>query len=90
MKRVFLLSAIALAACGGTENTDTVEVKAEPAAVAAEVTLALTIADGIQASPAMADSILQANSLTRAGFDSLLYKIAADSTLSAQYAAGRK
>lgn len=38
----------------------------------------------------MADSILQANSLTRAGFDSLLYKIAADSTLSAQYSAGRE
>lgn len=67
------------------------EMKAEATSpVSAEVTLALTIANGIEAAPAMADSILQANSLTRAGFDSLLYRISADSTLSAQYAAGRK
>lgn len=42
-----LIGLLALAACGGTENTDTVEVKAEPAAVAAEVALALTIAEDI-------------------------------------------
>lgn len=91
MKRALILSGIALAACGGSENTETVEVKAEATSpVSAEVTLALTIANGIEAAPAVADSILQANNLTRAGFDSLLQKIAADSTLSAQYAAGRK
>lgn len=88
MKRLIILSAVALAACGGSESSDTVEIAAAP--VSPDVTLALTVADGIQAAPAMADSILQANGLTRAGFDSLLYKIAADSTLSAQYAAGRR
>lgn len=91
MKQILMLSAITLAACGGSENTETIELKAEEMpAVAAEVRLALAVANGIEASPSMADSILQANSLTRAGFDSLLYKISADSALSAQYAAGRK
>lgn len=90
MKRALILSGIALAACG-SENTETMEMKAEATSpVSAEVTQALTIANGIEAAPAMVDSILQANNLTRAGFDSLLFKIAADSTLSAQYAAGRK
>lgn len=88
MKRLIILSAVALAACGGSESSDTVEMAAAP--VSPDVSLALTVADGIQAAPAMADSILQANGLTRAGFDSLLYKIAADSTLSAQYASGRR
>lgn len=88
MKRLIIMSAIALAACGGTESSETVEVAAAP--VSPDVTLALTVAEGIQTAPAMADSILQANGLTRAGFDSLLYKIAADSTLSAQYAAGQR
>lgn len=88
MKRLIIMSAIALAACGGTESSETVEVAAAP--VSPDVTLALTVAEGIQSAPAMADSILQANGLTRAGFDSLLYKIAADSTLSAQYAAGQR
>ena len=55
-----------------------------------DVSLALTVAEGIQAAPASADSVLSANGLTRPGFDSLLYKIAADSTLSAQYAAGKR
>ncbi|HRN53227.1 MAG TPA: hypothetical protein PK788_06990 [Gemmatimonadaceae bacterium] len=87
MKRFIILSALALAACGGS-SSETVEVASAP--VSPDVTLALTVAEGIQAAPAMADSILQANGLTRAGFDSLLYKIAADSALSAQYGAGRR
>ena len=60
------------------------------AAVAPEVTLALNVAAGIEAAPAATDSVLRANNLTAAGFDSLLYKIAEDSTLSAQYAANRR
>lgn len=59
----------------------------ETPVVSAEVVLALSVADGIRSAPGMADSILQANGITRAGFDSLLYRISADS---AQYAAGRK
>lgn len=90
MKRLLMLCAVALAACGGSGASEQSETTAAAPAVSTDVTLALTVADGIQAAPAMADSILQANGLTRAGFDSLLYKIAADSTLSAQYAAGRR
>ena len=89
MKRLIVLTALALAACGGEPKTEEQPVAVTPA-VSPDVTLALGVAAGIQAAPAMADSVLQANGLTRAGFDSLLYKIAADSTLSAQYAAGRR
>lgn len=86
MNRLIVLSALALAACAGEPKSENVEPSAP--AVSADVTLALTVATGIQAAPAAADSVLRANNLTRAGFDSLLFKIAADSTLSAQYAAG--
>lgn len=87
MKRLIILSAVALAACGEKPEAQP-EMPAAPT-MSAEVTLALTVSEGIQAAPAMADSILQANGLTRAGFDSLLFKISTDSTLSAQYNAGR-
>jgi hypothetical protein len=88
VKKILILSAMALVACGGEPQEETVEVQVP--AVSAEVTLALTVATGIQGAPAAADSILAANNLTRAGFDSLLFKIAADSALSAQYAAGMR
>ncbi len=89
MKRLMLLSAIALAACGSEPKADAPPVATAPA-VSPDVTLVLGVAAGIQAAPTMADSVLQAHGLTRAGFDSLLYTIAADSVLSAQYSAGRR
>jgi len=46
---------------------------------------AIAVARAIQAAPAAADSILGAHGLTRAGLDSLLYAIAADSTLARAY-----
>lgn len=85
MKRLLVLSALALAACG----TKTEAPATEAPAVSAEVTMALAVAAGIDAAPAAADSVLTANGLTRTGFDSLLYRIASDSTLSKQYNAGR-
>ncbi len=89
MTRRIILSTLALAACGGEPRQEQPPPSAA-AQVAPEVTLAQTVAEGIQAAPSRADSVLQAHSITRAGFDSLLYKIAADSALSAQYAAGRR
>lgn len=50
------------------------------------VDLAVVTAQAIEATPAAADSILGAHGLTRAGFDSLLYDIAADPTLARTYA----
>lgn len=46
---------------------------------------AVSVARAIQAAPAAADSILAAHGLTRAGLDSLLYAIAADSALARAY-----
>jgi hypothetical protein len=46
---------------------------------------AVAVARAIQATPAAADSILAAHGLTRAGFDSLMYDIAADSSLARAY-----
>lgn len=88
MKKLLIASLFALAACG-EKAPEVAETPAAPA-VSADVTLALTVANGLDGAPAAADSVLQANGLTRAGFDSLLYRIAEDSTLSKQYAAGRR
>ena len=50
---------------------------------------AATIANAIAAKPAAADSILTANGHTRESFQRLMYDIAADSALSAVYAAAK-
>jgi hypothetical protein len=50
--------------------------------------MAIAISNAISANPASADSALQANTLTREGLDSLLFRIAADSAMSARYTAG--
>lgn len=47
---------------------------------------AVAVARAIQVAPAAADSILAAHGLTRAGFDALMYDIAADSALAQTYA----
>jgi hypothetical protein len=47
------------------------------------------VADAIEARPSAVDSILQAHNLTRAVFDSLLYDVAADPTLTAAYEGAR-
>ncbi len=46
---------------------------------------AVAAANAIQANPAAADSILAAHGLTRAGFDSLMYDVAADPALARAY-----
>ncbi len=86
MRRTALVAlTLALTACSkaADEAPAVTEIQMAP-----EVTQALGVAGALQANPAMADSILSANGLTRAGFDSLLYRIATDSVLSAQYAKG--
>ena len=47
------------------------------------------MANAIEATPAAADSILKANNMRRAAFDSLLYVIAGDAMLTDQYEALR-
>jgi hypothetical protein len=50
---------------------------------------AAAVADAIAAAPAKGDSILAAAGYTADGFERLMYEIAADSTMSAAYAAAR-
>jgi len=76
------LAILAIAACGGSDSAAT------PAAD--DVSTALAVARGIDANPAAADSVLGAYGLTRDLLDSLMYRIAADSAMSARYTAGRK
>ncbi len=61
---------------------------ARPAAdLPPDVQRAVTVARAIEANPAALDSILSAHGLTRAGLDSLMYAIAADSAKAAAYSA---
>lgn len=76
------------AACGRAADSEP-PVMDEPA-VPADVALAVRVANGLTAHPTAADSVLRANGLTRTGLDSLLYRIAADSAMAAQYEAGRR
>lgn len=92
MTRLFTIVALActMAACGGGDApADAATDSAPVAAVHPDVAKALDVARGLVAHPTKTDSILQANGLTAATLDSLLYRIAADSALSAQYEAGR-
>jgi hypothetical protein len=92
MMRTLMIAAIGctLAACAreGSQPADTTTQAAAPAtpATPTEVEHAVAVKRGIDAAPEKADSILSAHGLTAAGFDSLMYRIAADSSLRAAYA----
>jgi len=58
-----------------------------PASLPSDVALAVTVARAVEANPAATDSILAAQGLTRAGLDSLMFAIAADSAKAAAYTA---
>ncbi|MEJ2679163.1 MAG: hypothetical protein P8174_08830 [Gemmatimonadota bacterium] len=79
----------AFAACGQNESAKTSSAPAEAPAAPAWVTDLAATANAVEAQPAAADSILQARGMTRAKFDSLIYAVAADSTLSAEYQKAR-
>lgn len=94
MRSFLMIALLATVACGGMKEeapaaaADTAT--AEAAALPSDVALAIKVAKAIAANPAASDSILTANDLTPAGFDSLLYNIAADSTKSRLYNAARQ
>lgn len=96
MKRLaMILSIVAVVACTRDQAGSTADTSAQAAAPAApsipaDVQTALDVKRGIDAAPNRADSVLTAHGLTPAGFDSLMYRIAADSALRASFAsAGR-
>jgi ABC-type uncharacterized transport system auxiliary subunit len=55
-----------------------------------DVSTAVAVYRGVNASPDKTDSVLKAHGLTEAGYDSLMYRIASDSTMRAKYADARK
>ena len=83
---------LATAACAsGEKKSDTTAVAAAAAAPANDrARTAASVANAIEANPAKADSILKAAGYTRDSFQQAMYEIAADSTMSADYAAAKK
>lgn len=86
---VILLSGLVLA-CGQGDAPETAADDAVPEAVPATpewVTELAEVASAIRARPDAVDSVLAAHDLTRAAFDSLIYRVAADHDLAAAYGA---
>lgn len=90
-----LLSLLTAApACGGADSgakkTDKTGDKAAPAApLDPKVAKAVEIADAIAKSPDDADAILEKNGLDREKLDAMMFEIAKDPALAAQYQAAR-
>jgi hypothetical protein len=79
-------------ACGGAADqpAETGSSVDSAAAVPAWVGEVAGMANAIEARPAAADSIIAAHDMTRVAFDSLLYEVAADPTLTAAYREARQ
>lgn len=88
MRTLVFAAALLAAACAAKDEAPMADTAST--APGGDVALALRVAGGLEAAPTMADSVLGANGLTRAGFDSLLYRIAADSAMSAAFSAARR
>ena len=88
MRYLCLGAAVLLIVVGCTrreKSADTAAVAATPTADRAQT--AASVANAIAANPSAADSILRAAGYTRDSFQKLMYEIAADSAMSAEYAA---
>jgi len=85
--RILFLGVATLLAASACTKADKGETTSAPAPSRAR-TAALT-ANAIAANPAAADSILNAGGYTPDGFQNLMYEIAADSAMSAEYAGAR-
>ena len=87
------MTLLAAASCSRAEDADTDTAAVAPAAGADSTSerarSAASLADAIAANPAAADSILRAAGYTREGFEALMYEIAADSAMSATFAAAK-
>jgi hypothetical protein len=90
--RILTFAALTLLASGACSRADsTADSTSAASATAADdpATKAAVVANAISANPASADSILTANGYTRDSFDKQLMDIAADSAMSARYAAAK-
>lgn len=84
MKTTILFLAWACVACGGQKPME----KPEP--VSPKVLLAAKVSDAILESPDRAEEILTENDLTVESFADLMYEIAADEKMSADFKKARK
>jgi len=95
MRRTLFYAALCLlaASCGGGEKPAPASMAGDqPAAIPAameRVAEAARVANAIEGLPGSADSILKAAGHTPESFERLMYEIAADSAMSAAYAAAR-
>ena len=91
MKRIaFFAAAVVLLGCGSRDTPADTTAAAPPAAAPmSDVDKAIAVHHAIGADPTKTDSVLTAHGLTAAGLDSLMYRIAADSAMRAQFAARR-
>lgn len=82
---------LATAACaGGEKKSDSTAVATASTPGNDRARTAASVANAIEANPAKADSILKAAGYTRDSFQQAMYEIAADSAMSADYAAAKK
>lgn len=85
--RIAAIAAIAfLSACAGTKDEPAAEAPAFVETASAEVQKAAEIANAINYSPTKTDSILTAHSVTPEQLAEMMFRIARDSTASADYA----
>lgn len=82
--RFFAAALLVLAACGG-KPAESDSAPATPAAAENDAQRAARIALALQSAPTKQDSVLSANHLTTDQLEQLMYKVAQDSTLSAEY-----
>jgi len=90
MRWLALGTAVFLLAGCGSRTEEAAETAGGRDPAMAQVDRAVVTARAIQADPAAVDSILRAHGLTRPGFDSLLYAVAADPTLAQAYVEGMR
>jgi hypothetical protein len=83
-------AALLLGACAKGDATNDTTSATSATASDDQAVKAANVANAIAATPTAADSILKANGYTRESYDQLLVDIAADSAMSARYAAVKK
>lgn len=82
---------VLLTGCGqGSDRAADTEQTSAAESVPSWVDRVAAVARAIEQRPSAADSILAANDMTRAAFDSLIYEVAADPALTAAYEASRR
>ena len=99
MRSLYFVAAVLVAVTGcarGEKTGDTAAAAVTPTPASSAATqntdrarTAAAVANAIAARPSAADSILSAAGMTRDSFQTLMYEIAADSAMSAAYAAAK-